>query len=111
MTGTDGHRCNWRLRLVEDELLAIPDDNARGWLLGAIHEYKKGTLPSSKVKPIGDGILEITVNRGGMFLRCLFFLPKPYIAVALKVYMKKTNKLPNHVHATAKKRMREWNEG
>lgn len=110
MTGTDGHHCNFRTRLVESEILGISDEDQRGWLLAAMKEYEKGQLPAGKVKPIGDGILEITVNRGGVFLRCLFFHPKPFIAVALKVYMKKTNKLPKQVHKVAQERMREWND-
>lgn len=110
MTGTDGYRCKFRLPLVKDELGSISDENARGWLLGAMREYERGVLAATKVKPIGNGIFEITVNRGGVFLRCLFFHPKPYIAVALKVYMKKSNKLPKHVHDAAKQRMKSWNE-
>ncbi|WP_338750038.1 type II toxin-antitoxin system RelE/ParE family toxin [Janibacter alittae] len=96
--------------LVRSELLDIPDENARGWLLGAMKEYEKGRLPANKVKPIGDGIFEITVNRDGVFLRCLFFHPKPYIAVGLKVYMKKSNKLPKQIHKVAKDRMRAWKD-
>lgn len=107
MTGTDGHGCSWRVSMIESEIQDI-DEESRGWLLAAMREYGKGRLPASKVKPIGDGILEITVNRGGVFLRCLFFHPMPFIAVGLKAYMKKTNKLPKQHLDTAKARRRDW---
>lgn len=111
MTGTDGHGCRWRLTLVKDELDGITDEVGRGWLLGAMREYSKGLLPANKVKPIGDGIFEITVNRGGVFLRCLFFHPYPFIAVGLKVYMKKSNRLPKQHLETSKARKRSWEDG
>lgn len=111
VTGTDGHGCRWRLPLVRDELDSITDEASRGWLLGAMNEYGKGTLSAAKVKPVGGGIQEITVNRGGVFLRCLFFHPMPFIAVGLKVYSKKSNKLPKRHLVTAQARMRDWKEG
>jgi phage-related protein len=110
MTGTDGHGCSWRLPLVRDEIADIADEIGRGWLMAAMREYSKGQLSPSKVKPIGDGILEITINRGGLFIRCLFFHPKPFIAVGLKVYMKKSNRLPKQHLDTAKARKRAWEE-
>lgn len=55
--------------------------------------------------------MEITVNRGGFFLRCLFYHPMPFIAVGLKVYMKKSNRLPKQHLETAKARRKSWDEG
>lgn len=94
--------------MVKDELEGLTDPVGRGWLLAAMRDYEKGQLSAAKVKPIGDGIMEITVNRGGVFLRCLFYHPLPWIAVALKVYMKKSNKLPKQHLDTAKARRRAW---
>jgi phage-related protein len=108
MTGTDGHGCRWRLSMVASEIAGIDDEVGRGWLLQAMKEYSKGRLPAAKVKPVGDGIMEITVNRGGVFLRCLFFHPMPFIAVGLKVYMKKSNRLPKQHLDTAKARRKSW---
>jgi|GEM_PF-3733808 len=112
MTGTDGHSCNWRLPpAVKAELADIADESARGWLTGAMREYAKGELSPTKVKPVGDGILELTIDRGGVFLRCLFFHPMPFIAVGLKIFMKKTNKLPKQEHRTAQARKSAWERG
>ncbi|GAB4077096.1 type II toxin-antitoxin system RelE/ParE family toxin [Nostocoides australiense] len=111
MTGTDGHGCSWRLPMVTSEIQDIDDEVGRGWLLQAMKEYSKGRLPAAKVKPVGDGIMEITVNRGGFFLRCLFYHPMPFIAVGLKVYMKKSNRLPKQHLETAKARRKSWDEG
>jgi phage-related protein len=111
MTGTDGYGCRWRLSMVRSEINSITDEDARGWLLAAMGEYAKGHLSASKVKPIGEGILEITVNRGGVFLRCLFYHPMPFIAVGLKVYMKKSNKLPKQHLQTARARRQAWEAG
>lgn len=108
MTGTDGHGCSWRTGMIKGEIEGISDEVGKGWLIQAMKEYGKGRLPAAKVKPIGNGILEITVNRGGFFLRCLFFHPLPYIAVGLKVYMKKSNQLPRQHLETAKKRRNAW---
>lgn len=112
MTGTDGYGCSWRFyqsdagaQTAREELASL-ELYGKAALADAMSAYGRGTAYPRNVKHLGDGIYEIRVNVGNNHFRTLFFHPMRFIAVALVVFYKNSNKTPKPMIDLAKSRRR-----
>lgn len=90
---------------IEKEFDALPSKD-RAKLDAAVLAYEEGVETGYILKSYSDGIKMITDSGRGQG-RCLYFVETEDAAVILKVYKKETQKVPDAVLKTARRRKKD----
>lgn len=103
---------SWNIRFynaqVETDLLALPPGiQARMLKLLELMQKHGANLGAPHTKPLGDGLFEIRAKAREGIGRSMFCYLAGEEIVILSVFVKKTNKIPRHELATARKRLQE----
>jgi phage-related protein len=97
--------------VVRNELANLPVQG-RAALAEAMKRHTTGESFAREVDNVGHGISELRVNVGNDHFRLLFAAQGKYsqVLLAVRVFTKKSNKLPKQDHALAIKRLKDWEQ-
>jgi phage-related protein len=103
----------WRVEFLDEsvqaDLLALPSDMQARYL--RIVEMIEASAPmmvrEPYAKPLGAGLYEIRMTGRDGIARAVYVTARPERVVVVLVFVKKTQKTPDHVLKLAKKRAKE----
>jgi phage-related protein len=112
------HKKQWRFyttstgaKVARHELEDLPP-HGKAALVEAMKRHTTGDSFAREIDNVGKGITELRVSVGNNQFRLLFATQGKYsqVLLAVRVFTKKTRKLPTEEHNLAVKRLKDWEQ-